>query len=196
MTENNPNINRVCSFYASDWHLLTMLLPNIDRKINEGVKITTILENDLTEKMETLLEKVRLKNKEKILNVTWNNKEINIENIKSITKDKDEIIISGSIEFIENVHKKIKECIENNSLQKENITIIVNPKLVENINKLAPSFRNEFPTLKSLRVVEDNSLSSDGVIVETPDIRLDSRVSSQIAEIANKMLTGANNELE
>ena len=74
--------------------------------------------------METLLEKVRLKNKEKILNVTWNNKEINIENIKSITKDKDEIIISGSIEFIENVHKKIKECIENNSLQKENITII------------------------------------------------------------------------
>ena len=50
--------------------------------------------------------------------------EINIENIKSITKDKDEIIISGSIEFIENVHKKIKECIENNSLQKENITII------------------------------------------------------------------------
>ena len=79
---------------------------------------------------------------------------------------------------------------------KENITIIVNPKLVENINKLAPSFINEFPTLKSLRVVEDNSLSSDGVIVETPDIRLDSRVSSQIAEIANKMLTGANNELE
>ncbi len=79
---------------------------------------------------------------------------------------------------------------------KENITIIVNPELVENINKLAPSFRNEFPTLKSLRVVEDNSLSSDGVIVETPDIRLDSRISSQIAEIAHKMLTGANNELE
>ena len=79
---------------------------------------------------------------------------------------------------------------------KENITIIVNPELVENINKLKPSFRNEFPTLKSLRVVEDNSLSSDGVIIETPDIRLDSRVSSQIAEIAHKMLTGANNELE
>ena len=79
---------------------------------------------------------------------------------------------------------------------KENITIIVNPELVENINKLVPNFRSEFPTLKSLRVVEDNSLSSDGVIVETPDIRLDSRVSSQIAEIAQNMLTGANNELE
>ena len=79
---------------------------------------------------------------------------------------------------------------------KENITIIVNPELVENINKLVPSFRGEFPTLQNLRIVEDNSLSSDGVIVETPDIRLDSRVSSQIAEIAQNMLTGANNELE
>ena len=79
---------------------------------------------------------------------------------------------------------------------KENITIIVNPELVENINKLVPNFRSEFPTLQSLRVVEDNSLSSDGVIVETPDIRLDSRVSSQIAEIAQNMLTGANDELE
>ena len=79
---------------------------------------------------------------------------------------------------------------------KENITIIVNPELVENINKLVPNFRSEFPTLKFLRVVEDNSLSSDGVIVETPDIRLDSRVSSQIEEIAQNMLTGANDELE
>ena len=79
---------------------------------------------------------------------------------------------------------------------KENITIIVNPELVDNINKLAPSFRGEFPTMKSLRIVEDNSLSVDGVIVETPDVRLDSRVSSQISEIAHKMLTGAGDELE
>ncbi len=79
---------------------------------------------------------------------------------------------------------------------KENITIIVNPELVENINKLVPSFRGEFPTMKSLRIVEDNSLSVDGVIVETPDVRLDSRVSSQISEIAQKMLTGAGDELE
>ena len=50
--------------------------------------------------------------------------------------------------------------------------------------------------MKSLRIVEDNSLSVDGVIVETPDVRLDSRVSSQISEIAHKMLTGAGDELE
>ncbi len=79
---------------------------------------------------------------------------------------------------------------------KENITIIVNPKLTENINNLVPDFKEEIPKLKSLKILEDNSLSADGVIVETPDIRLDSRVSSQITEIAQKMLTGTEDELE
>ena len=78
---------------------------------------------------------------------------------------------------------------------KENITIIVNPKLVENINNLAPELRQEFPKLETLKILEDNSLSPDGVIVETLKTRLDSRISRQIAEIAEKMLTGVDDEL-
>lgn len=79
---------------------------------------------------------------------------------------------------------------------KESITIIVNPKLVDNINKLVPNFRSEIPKLQTLKILEDNSLSADGVIVETPNTRLDSRISAQIAEIGEKMLTGTDNELE
>lgn len=79
---------------------------------------------------------------------------------------------------------------------KENISIIVNPKLIDNINELAPAIRTEIPKLQTLKILEDNSLSPDGVIVETLDTRLDSRVSSQISEIAQKMLTGTNDELE
>ncbi len=79
---------------------------------------------------------------------------------------------------------------------KENITIIVNPQLVENINNIANKVREEIPNLQSIKITEDTSLSVDGVIVETPDIRLDSRVSSQINEIAQKMLTGADDGLE
>ena len=78
---------------------------------------------------------------------------------------------------------------------KEIITIIVNPQLVENINTLVENFRTEFPKLKTLKILEDNSLSPDGVIVETLNSRLDSRISSQISEIARKMLTGADDEL-
>lgn len=78
---------------------------------------------------------------------------------------------------------------------KETITIIVNPELVDNINSLVPAFREEIPKLKTLKILEDISLSPDGVIVETPNVRLDSRISSQIAEITQKMLTGADDEL-
>ena len=79
---------------------------------------------------------------------------------------------------------------------KEIITIIVNPTLVDNINNLAPKFREEFPKLETLKIIEDNTLSPDGVIVETPNTRLDSRISVQIAEIAEKMLTGADDGME
>ena len=80
--------------------------------------------------------------------------------------------------------------------EKENITIIVNPILVDRINSLTENFKEEVPKLESIRIIEDNSVSPDGVIVETLSSRLDSRISTQIAEIAEKMLTGTIDELE
>lgn len=79
---------------------------------------------------------------------------------------------------------------------KETITLIVNPQLVENITALSENFKDEIPKLKNIKILEDNSVSPDGVIVETLNTRLDSRVSAQISEIAQKMLTGTNDELE
>lgn len=79
---------------------------------------------------------------------------------------------------------------------KENITIIVNPLLADRITSLSENFREEVSKLQSIKIIEDNSVSPDGVIVETLSTRLDSRISTQIAEIAQKMLTGANDELE
>ena len=73
---------------------------------------------------------------------------------------------------------------------KESITIIVSPKLVEQIQKMVPNFKNSIQNLQSVKITEDSSLAPDGVIVETPTTRLDSRISSQIGELAQKMLTG------
>ena len=79
---------------------------------------------------------------------------------------------------------------------KENITIIVNPQLIENISSLAEKFKQEVANLQTIKIVEDSSVSPDGVIVETLTTRLDSRVSTRIAEITQKMLTGSGDELE
>ena len=73
------------------------------------------------------------------------------------------------------------------------LTIIVSPKLVDNLNKMVPNIRSSIQNLQSLRIVEDSSLSPDGVIIETPSKRLDSRISAQIGELAQKMLTGGSN---
>lgn len=108
MVNINKNIKKVCSFYVSDWHLTTMLLPHINEKVNEGVKITTILENDLRENIETLLRKLKLKNTEKILKIDWNQtKDIN-KKIEEISNE-EEVIINGSIEFINKINTLLQK---------------------------------------------------------------------------------------
>ena len=123
MAQLDKNIKKVCSFYISDWHLVTMLLPNIDKKINKGIKITTITETNLTEKIQALLDKLKIKNKEKILNIGWKTKDVNEEEIQNILKEHNEIIINGSIEYIDNINKRIEKTINENFKDKE-ITII------------------------------------------------------------------------
>lgn len=108
MVNINKNIKKVCSFYVSDWHLTTMLLPHINEKINEGVKITTILENDLRENMETLLGKLKLKNTEKILNIDWYKTKDIEKKIKEITNE-EEVIINGSMEFIRKANELLQK---------------------------------------------------------------------------------------
>jgi len=139
-----------------------------------------------------------LKSLETLSSATFNMKK-NI--IDSATLDIVELVSAIAdkvchIKFDEKILEKITIDAIKELNDKENITIIVNPKLVENINSLSPSFKEEFPKIQSIKIIEDNSVSPDGVIVETLHTRLDSRISTQISEIAHKMLTGADDELE
>lgn len=131
MTDIN-NIKKVCSFYASEWHLITMLLPNIDKKINKGIKITTILEEDLENNMKSLLQKLNLENEDKILNIGWSKNKL--ENIKDLVEKNDCIIISGTVQYIRSVNALIEENIDKNKC----ITIID----CYDINECEPELKN------------------------------------------------------
>ena len=117
----------------------------------------------------------------------------NLDIVELVTAIADKVC---HLKFDEDVLRKITLDAIKQLNDKEHITIIVNPELINAINKLSEEFKNEIPKLQSLKILEDNSVSTDGVIVETLNSRLDSRVSAQIAEIAQSMLTGADNELE
>ena len=117
----------------------------------------------------------------------------NLDIVELVTAIADKVC---HLKFDEDVLRKITLDAIKQLNDKEHITIIVNPELVNAINKLSEEFKNEIPKLQSLKILEDNSVSTDGVIVETLNSRLDSRVSAQIAEISEKMLTGSEDELE
>lgn len=71
---------------------------------------------------------------------------------------------------------------------KEDITIIINPLMAQKIYAISEELKEKIPQLSSIKIVEDSSVSPDGTIVESPLSRVDSRVSSQINEIAEKLL--------
>ena len=123
MKIENKSIQKLCSFYVSDWHFATMILPYINSKIEENANFVPVLENNVEENIKTLVEKLNLKNKEKILSINWKNinsiKYEDMENklnkeINNKNNEKENIIlINGSKNYIEknnyNIEKWLKK---------------------------------------------------------------------------------------
>lgn len=124
----NKSIKKVCSFCVSDLHLITMLLPYLNKGINEKEKFVTILENDLTEQVELVLSRLTLNNEDKnyLLNINWNCNTLNNEKIrKEISKEnRVNFIINGTKEYIEDINSKLSELLSN--MEIENSVKIIN----------------------------------------------------------------------
>lgn len=80
--------------------------------------------------------------------------------------------------------------------EKENITIIVNPQMVEKIYDISDSLKNTFKNLENIRIVEDSSVSPDGTIVESVGSRVDSRLEAQIDKIGQELYNDLNSTPE
>lgn len=110
---------KICSLHVNDMHLIVMLIPYIEKELEKGNKIFTILEEDLEEEVKTLMDKVNLSKskKAKLKNVNWKKNNLSIEQIESI---KDGIVlVKGSYQFVELVNsyinikvKKVINCFE------------------------------------------------------------------------------------
>ena len=97
-----------------------------------------------------------------------------------------------SLELDENVLKEITKNAIRSLKDKENITIIVNPEMAEKIYSISDELKEQIPQLSSIKIIEDNSVSPDGTIVESPLSRVDSRIKSQIDELAEKLMAQLN----
>ena len=124
MKKGNQKIEKLCSFYVSDWHLVTMLLPYINHKIEENSKIITILEHDVGENLKLLLEKLNLNNEEKILSINWKSldskkyseiEKLLSQEIKNGTENI--ILVNGCKDYIEKNNFNIEKWVKNSKIQ-------------------------------------------------------------------------------
>lgn len=105
MVVKDKNIEKLCSFYVSDFHLEMILVPYIIKKLENNENVEIITEKNLEETIKILISKMNLneENKQKILKLNWKKREINqFENESNI-------IIIGTEEFIEEKNKQIEK---------------------------------------------------------------------------------------
>ena len=102
-------MDRICGFYVSNVHLVTMILPFIKEQIQKEIKIETFFEENLEGSInKTLLNLIiSEENKQNILNINWKNTKLrrysNIEsNLKKVVNKKNTkiFLISGSKKYI------------------------------------------------------------------------------------------------
>jgi len=147
---------KTCSFYVSNYHLVTMLLPYIKEKTREGASIKTFLEENIEENMMKLVENFNIQGseKEKILGIDWNlcntGKYSEIE--EKLQQEKvTNIIISGKYEYVEKMNKIIEKWLERNDI---NTAITINN--CYNVTKFHGDINN-------ILMQHDNLLNTSGV---------------------------------
>lgn len=97
-------------------------------------------------------------------------------------------VCSTALTLDDNVLKELTLQAINSLKDKEDITIIVHPEMAQKIYAISDELKEKIPQLSSIKIIEDASVSPDGTIVESPMSRVDSRVCSQIGEIAERLM--------
>lgn len=125
MNKDKNTKEKICAFYASDYHFEMISLPYIDRRMENDDEIVILTENNLEETMKTLLAKTNLKEdkKKKILKLNWKNDDLEkFKTIKAKIKEEKNIIIfiKGKENYIHNVNQNIEKWIP----KEKNIKVI------------------------------------------------------------------------
>ena len=125
MDNSKKTKEKICAFYASDYHFEMVSLPYINENMKNDNEIVILTENNLEGTMKKLLEKVNLKEdkKEDILNLNWKNDDIEkFQKIKEDIKDDKNLIVfvKGKEKYINKTNDEINNLIENN----DNIRVI------------------------------------------------------------------------
>lgn len=125
MIKENKREEKVCLFFASDYHFEMISLPYINESIKKNKDVIIMTENDLDSSVDKVLSSINLSNEEKnsLLKIDWKNDNLaKFKEVKNANKKGKEVLIfvKGKENYISNMNKNI-----------ENWTSLDNVKIID-----------------------------------------------------------------
>ncbi len=122
MLEDSKKEEKLCLFFASDYHFEMISLPYINERLKKDNNIIIMTENNLNGTVNKLLSNLNLKEDEKkeIAKIDWENNDVNkFKEIKEANENGKEtvIFVKGRENYISTVNKNINNWIKNNGVK-------------------------------------------------------------------------------
>ena len=141
MNKNQKTKEKMCIFFASDYHFEMISLPYIQEKLDENKKIIILTENNLEETIKVLIKKIYLKKekKDKFLEINWKNDDIEkIEFIKQNLEQEMVIFIKGKEKYISEMNETIKKYVQNKNIE------LIDCYNIEELGKIPDKIINQY----------------------------------------------------
>ena len=109
MMKKNKRKEKICFFFASDYHFEMISLPYINENLKKNKNVIIMTENNLDNTVNKVLENVNLakEDKERITKINWKNNDLDkFKEVKNANKEGKEtlIFIKGKENYIENMY--------------------------------------------------------------------------------------------
>jgi len=162
MNEYYNGIKRMCSFYVSDAHLCTMILPYISEKLNENKTVEILSDKNINSSIDLLLSKLNLKEeiKNKIKSINWTKNKMYKymyfeKSMKKVLNNKKEcyLFLVGDENHIDVMNLNLEKWMKKNKEKTEKINInIINCYEIMHFNE----------NIKSILDKNDKILNTSG----------------------------------
>ena len=149
MVKENKGQERLCLFFASDYHFEMISLPYINEKLKKDNNVIIMTENDLDITVDKLLSRVNLTQNEKdrITKIGWKNDDVSkFKEIKNANANGKEtvILVKGKENYINSVNKNIENWININNTKIIDCYDI--NEVYENVSNIAKNYNKVLST--------------------------------------------------
>lgn len=122
MVKKSKKEEKLCLFFASDYHFEMISLPYINENLKKDNNVVVMTENDLNGTVDKVLSRVNIakEEKDKITKIDWDCDDVSkFKEIKNANENGKEtvIFVKGNENYIKSVNENIKNWMNNGDLK-------------------------------------------------------------------------------